>query len=305
MRTGRDAGPRFTPAPARDIALVVLVYVLATVAGVTAAVLAPGPAAVQLLAATCAATVLVYAASAITGNASLYDPYWSLAPILMGLGLAVAALADGGLPNGWRAALALLLTALYALRLTGNWLHGWRGMTHQDWRYEDIRARTGVFWQPVNFLGIHLMPTLMTWAGTLPLVAVLAAPSRAFGVLDLLAAAVAVAGIALEALADAQLHRHRATRHDATEVLDTGVWSWCRHPNYLGEILFWWGLYGFALAADPGAWWTGAGALAITALFVGISIRLIENRLAERKPAYAAYRRRVPRLLPLGALRRG
>jgi steroid 5-alpha reductase family enzyme len=305
MKNAADQRPSFTQAPPRDIALVVLVYALAALAGMTAGALTPGHAALQLLAATSAATIVVYTASALTGNASLYDPYWSIAPIAMGLGLVPSALASGTDFDPWRATAALALTALYAMRLTGNWLHGWRGMEHQDWRYEDIRARTGVFWQPVNFLGIHLMPTLMTWAGTLPLIAVLAAPSRPFGSLDLLAAAVAAFGIGLEAWADAQLHRHRATREDATVVLDTGVWAWCRHPNYLGEILFWWGLFGFALAADYGAWWTGAGALAITALFMGISITLIEDRLAERKPTYGDYRRRVPRLLPLGALRRG
>ena len=41
-----------------------------------------------------------------------------------------------------------------------------------------------------------------------------------------------------------------------------------------------------------------AGAIAITILFLGVSIRLIETRLGERKPDYARYRAEVPMLLP-------
>jgi steroid 5-alpha reductase family enzyme len=33
--------------------------------------------------------------------------------------------------------------------------------------------------------------------------------------------------------------------------MDMGLWRWCRHPNYLGEVLFWVSLWLFAIAADP------------------------------------------------------
>jgi steroid 5-alpha reductase family enzyme len=62
--------------------------------------------------------------------------------------------------------------------------------------------------------------------------------------------------------------------------------------------MLWWGLYLFSLAADPGRWWTGAGPLAMTALFVFISVPLIDRRMLRRKPGYAEHMRRVPALLP-------
>jgi steroid 5-alpha reductase family enzyme len=93
--------------------------------------------------------------------------------------------------------------------------------------------------------------------------------------------------ILLEAAADQQLWRHRGT----PGVLDRGLWAFCRHPNYLGEIGFWWGL-----AITARAW--PIGAVAITALFLGVSIPLIEERHRSRRPDYAAYQGRVPRLLP-------
>ncbi len=61
---------------------------------------------------------------------------------------------------------------------------------------------------------------------------------------------------------------------------------------------FWWGLWLFALAADPGWWWTGVGPLAITLMFYFVSLPMIETRMKERRPGYAAYAARSSLVLP-------
>jgi steroid 5-alpha reductase family enzyme len=68
-----------------------------------------------------------------------------------------------------------------------------------------------------------------------------------------------------------------------TGMVTDGLWGMSRHPNYLGEMTFWWGLFLFALAADPGAWWTIAGPLAITALFTLVSIPMMERHMQKRR----------------------
>lgn len=287
-------------APPADVRAIVLVYVAAIVVGVVTCWFVPGALPLRLLAGTGAATVLVWVVSARTDNASTYDAYWSVAPATMALGLAAAAAVGGADADPVRGAAAVLLVLAWAWRLTANWLRGWGGFGHEDWRYVRIREQTGIFWQPVNLSGIHLMPSVMTWAGSLPLVPVLTEPGTPLGALDALGVALAALGIWFEWRADEDLHAFRQRRRDASELLDTGIWGRCRHPNYLGEMLFWWGLGVLALASAPGAWVWLAGAVAITALFLGVSIPLIETRLTERKPAYAAYRARVPMLLPLG-----
>jgi steroid 5-alpha reductase family enzyme len=287
-------------APVADVRAIVLVYAGAIVLGVIVAWLTPAAMPLRLLAGTSVATVAVWLVSARTNNASTYDAYWSVAPATMAVGLGAAAWSGDAGGDPLRGALAVLLTLAWAWRLTANWLRGWGGFGHEDWRYVRIREQTGVFWQPVNFLGVHLMPTLMTWAGSLPLVPVLLADGASLGPLDALGAALATLGIWLEWRADEDLHAFRRRRRDASELLDEGIWGRCRHPNYLGEMLFWWGLGVLALASSPDRWPWLAGAGAITALFLGVSIRLIETRLGERKPAYAAYRARVPMLLPFG-----
>ncbi|HZO14993.1 MAG TPA: DUF1295 domain-containing protein, partial [Polyangiaceae bacterium] len=94
------------------------------------------------------------------------------------------------------------------------------------------------------------------------------------------------------------LHRFTQENRDPHRILDTGLWAWSRHPNYLGEVLFWWGLFFFAIATDRSAWWTIAGPLAITGMFVFVSIPLIEKRMLHKRPHYAAHQARVPSLLP-------
>jgi len=91
----------------------------------------------------------------------------------------------------------------------------------------------------------------------------------------------------------------RAVRSSRAEVLDSGLWAWCRHPNYLGEIGFWIALFLFGVAAWGGVYpWSWLGPVSMAALFVGISIPMIERKLDADKPAYAAYRRRTRMLIP-------
>jgi steroid 5-alpha reductase family enzyme len=103
--------------------------------------------------------------------------------------------------------------------------------------------------------------------------------------------------VLLEAAADRQLARFLAAA-GPQEVLDRGLWSLSRHPNYFGEVAFWWGLWLFGLAAAPSWWWTAAGPLAITALFLGVSVPLMDRHLASSRPRYAAEQKRRSAFLP-------
>ena len=80
--------------------------------------------------------------------------------------------------------------------------------------------------------------------------------------------------------------------------MTTGLWAYSRHPNYFGEIMFWWGLFIFALAADSCYWWTIAGPLVITILFLFISIPMMDKRSLGRRPGYEEHMERVSALIP-------
>jgi steroid 5-alpha reductase family enzyme len=246
------------------------------------------------LAADLAATLAVFAWSFAHGNSSFYDAYWSVAP----LPIALYWTASGEGAVGARQAAVLVLVALWGARLTWNWARGWQGLAHEDWRYVDLRRQTGRAYWLVSLVGLHLMPTFWVFGGLLPVYAAVCVPGRPLGPLDAVAALVTAGAIALEAGADAQLHRYRAARPPAGDFLRSGLWAWSRHPNYLGEMGFWWGLWLFGLAAAPGLWWTLAGPVAITLMFRFVSLPMIETRMRERRPAFAAWAESSSLVLP-------
>ena len=245
------------------------------------------------------ATVVVFAFSMVFDNSSIYDPYWSVAPPL----IALYWLAAGGLPERLqaRSLLALTLVLFWAVRLTYNWARRWQGIRHEDWRYRKFRERYRSLYWPVSFLGIHLFPTLIVFLGCLSLYPVMSVHSgspRPFGLLDVAAAAMTLAAIVIETTADRQLHAYKQGSPDSEQIFKQGLWSRCRHPNYLGEVSFWWGLYLFGLAASPGHWWFILGPAAMTALFLGVSVPWMDRYLLARKSGYAEHMQQVPALLP-------
>ena len=280
----------------RAFALCAFAYAVAAGVAVITALVMPAEHRIETaLWADVAATVAIFAFSLGFSNSSFYDAYWSVAPIAIALFFGLTA--DAHAPAA-RQLLVFGLVTAWGLRLTWNWARGWHGLAHEDWRYVNLREQMGALYWPVSFLGIHMMPTLLVFAGCLALYPALAGGSQPLGPLDGLAAVVTAGAIWLEGTADNQLRRFRLAGPAPEEILATGLWARCRHPNYLGEILFWWGLYLFALAADPAYWWTGVGALSITLLFRFVSLPMIEGRMLERRPGHAQRAETTPLLIP-------
>jgi len=245
----------------------------------------PRPLAAALLA-DLAATAVVFGFSRAFDNSSMYDPYWSVAPPL----LAVYWL---GAYGGWsaltpRRAVVLLLVCLWALRLTWNCLARWQGLNHEDWRYAALRRRFGPWYWPVSLAGIHLFPTLIVFLACLSLHELMrhgsaAGAPGALGALDGAAILLTAGAVTIEAVSDRQLRRFRQRSAQAHAILAEGLWRLCRHPNYLGEGLFWGGLYLFCLAASPGSWWAGVGPLAMTVMFAALSVPMMDRHLARSR----------------------
>ena len=195
----------------------------------------------------------------------------------------------------------IVVTALvlaWGGRLTWNWARGWHGFSHEDFRYVDLRKSMGRAYWLVSFLGLHFMPTLSVFLGCLALFPALVSGQRGITALDAVASIITASAITLEARADTELRAFRLTNPAPGSILKTGVWAYCRHPNYLGEIGFWWGIFLFGLSAAPSDWHIVAGPLWITSLFVFVSIPLMDKRSLSRRPAYAEHIARVPALVP-------
>ncbi|APR84107.1 Hypothetical protein A7982_09456 [Minicystis rosea] len=242
-----------------------------------------------------AATVTVFAFSVGADNTSIYDPYWSVAPMVIAPFLALHESAAQA--STARRILVCALVIAWGARLTYNWARGFQGLGHEDFRYADFRRKLGRGYWLMSFGGLHMFPTVQVYLGCLPLTVALAG-ARPLGLMDAVAAVVTLGAILIETIADEQLRAFRREPHDPGEIMACGLWAYSRHPNYFGEIGFWWGLFLFAIAADPGALWTSIGAVAITVMFVFASVPLLDNRSVARRPAYAEHMKRVSAIVP-------
>ena len=119
---------------------------------------------INLLIADVAATIYVFIASIVFRTASVYDPYWSVQPPVI-----LVAFAVGKQITPLRI-LLLVAVLFWAIRLTANWAYTFKGLDHQDWRYTMLKEKTKFFYPIVNFVGIHMVPTLIVYACILPAV---------------------------------------------------------------------------------------------------------------------------------------
>ena len=95
-------------------------------------------------------------------------------------------------------------------------------------------------------------------------------------VLGFLVTLVTAGAIILETTSDEQLRKFVKANPKPGKIMSTGLWAYSRHPNYLGEIMLWWGLFLFALSADLSYWWVVVGPIAMTLLFIFISIPILQ-----------------------------
>lgn len=272
--------------------IIALVYVLATAVGIDFFLLFSSlPFWLALFLADAMATVAVFLFSLLFGNASVYDPYWSVQPIVILLAVMVG---RGGHLVG--ADLLLLVAVFYwGIRLTANWAYTFRGLTHQDWRYTMLSKTTGKAYPFINFCGIHMFPTVVVYCCVLPAVYALR-EGGAVNLFTVLGFLLSLCAATLQLVADIEMQSFR--KEGIGGFIGRGLWKYARHPNYLGEILMWWGVAVMAVSLMPGRWYFCFGALLNTVMFLVVSIPMADRRQA-RKEGYAAYRAATRSLLPI------
>ena len=281
----------------RSLAIVTVAYVVAI--GLAAAWLALGPSTGRLwldaLIADGLATLVVFGFSRGFKNSSFYDAYWSVIPPLLLFYWWSQAPPD---VNRLRCSLVTIVVVLWAIRLTANWVYAFPGLHHEDWRYPKLKAQAGRFEPGADLFAIHLIPTCQVFLGMVPVYVAVTRPGAGLAWLSWVAFVIGLAAVALELVADVQMHRFVRDRRPGA-AMDRGLWSWSRHPNYFGEFSFWFAMALFGIAAAPADWWwLIIGAVAMLAMFLGASIPMMEARSLERRPAYQDVVDRVSRFVP-------
>jgi len=245
---------------------------------------------------------IAWAVQQRTGNSGWVDTIWTFAVGLTGVGSALWP--NGGETPNHRQWLVAALVAIWSIRLGVHIAIRTAGITDdpryaafaKEWGVNSAR-RMFVFLQNQGFGSIPLVFAIFVAARF---------PMAALRAQDYLGAAILFAGIAGEALADAQLKRFRKLPANEGRVCDVGLWRWSRHPNYFFE---WFGWLAYPIIAisidDPLLYpWGWATLLApafmywILAYVTGIP-PLEAQMVRSRGDRYRAYQSRTSAFFPL------
>jgi steroid 5-alpha reductase family enzyme len=224
-------------------------------------------------------------------NSSLVDVAWG--PGILVIGLTYYFTSDGA---SVRAQLTLALVAIWAIRLAAHL--GLRvRLEGEDYRYTRWRDEYEDKWWWLSYFRVFLPQAVIAWVISLPLYFAVVSVGSSLGLLDYFGVLLFVCGLVFESVGDEQLRRFRAERGNRGKVLDTGLWSYTRHPNYFGEALLWWGfgIIGLATGGVPGL----LGPAILTYLLIYVSgVALLESSLIE-KAGYIQYVGKTPPFVPL------
>ncbi len=274
---------------AKSFLMVALVYLVASCGGIIVYDMLPFSITVNLLIADVIATLITFMYSIVFGNASVYDPYWSVAPIVI---VCYEAISCG---FNFVSALIFIAVMLWGVRLTLNWAYTFKSLNHQDWRYTMLNEKAGRAYPLINLLGIHMFPTLVVYLCMLPTVFAFTMEHE-FNFGSLFFFLVSICAIILQGVSDYQMHKYR--KNKTSNFIRNGLWKHSRHPNYLGEITMWWGVALAVVCAIPSMWYLIIGAIVNSLMFIFVSIPMQDKRQS-RKEGFDTYKKETRMLFPI------
>ena len=201
----------------------------------------------------------------------------------------------------FRAILLCLLITFWAIRL-GSFLLSRVKRDGKDNRFTIMKTK---FWWFLMTWTIGGLWVLMTMAAALA--AITSGLTLPLGEIAYIGLLLWIIGFSIEIIADKQKTLFRSKIENKDLFISHGLWKWSRHPNYLGEIILW---FGIALIAYPvlSDWqlMTLISPIFIYILLTRVSgINILEGRANKKwgnNPEYIRYKELTPVLFPINKL---
>lgn len=200
---------------------------------------------------------------------------------------------------GSRESLISALVAIWSIRLSG-FLFLRIHHKGKDGRFDDLKTSPVRFLVPWTLQGLWIFLT----ANVVIVINSQTGPSPPLGIWDVIGLLIWILGFGIEVLADMQKTRFNSNPKNEGRWIDQGLWSLCRHPNYLGETLLWTGIAVFGVSCLEGFEWVSwISPVFVYLLLTKVSgIPILDRRALSKwgdDPEYQEYRERVPAMIPL------
>lgn len=235
--------------------------------------------------------IVFFIAALIKKDNSIVDIGW-------GAGFILVAVLTFFLQSEWmlRHVLVSGLVIIWGARLAvhigkRNWGRG------EDKRYAKWRREWGNWFILRSFFQIFLLQGILLVVIAYPVILVNHSGRSGLTWLDAVGALLWVIGFLFETVGDYQLTRFKADPENKGQIMQSGLWTYTRHPNYFGESVMWWGI--FIIALNVGYGWTAVVSPAvITLLLLKVSgVSLLEKHYSDN-PKYRDYARRTNAFIP-------
>ncbi|XP_063300904.1 uncharacterized protein LOC134597477 [Pelobates fuscus] len=167
-----------------------------------------------------------------------------------------------------------------------------------DRRFNGVRDSPGTFLIYWTVQGVWIFITLLP-----SLILNLETRNKPLGVLDYFGWALWTIGFLTQTIADQQKWNFKSDPDNTGKFIQSGLWAYSRHPNYLGEILQWSGLFLSAASVLSGFQYISI----ISPLFVWFllsyvsGIPILEKQAMKRwgsDPGFQSYIKQTPVLWP-------
>lgn len=244
------------------------------------------------LGAVAAMMLVLWGISIMLRDVSFIDSFWAFGFVLIGC-VTIRFYPFGGM-HQW---ILTVLTVVWGFRLGLYLLWRWQ-REGADGRYIALIKKAPGNVHLHTLKTVFVLQGILMWIVSFPLQLGPYGATGGLGALAIVGAALAVIGILFESIGDWQLARFKSDANNRGKVLDGGLWRYTRHPNYFGDLCFWWGCYLIACEA-PYGWMSLPGPLVMSFLLVKWSgAALLERRVQRSRPAYADYMRRTSGFIP-------
>lgn len=245
--------------------------------------------------------VVIWVIGCIRGEHSLMDGYYGFAfavPAWFAFWL-------GGNGRSQTAAALLLMVSLHGCRLGVYMFCRWRRFTKTvggDPRYLAwARQYQPGYWWKSFFMIMAPQALVIILIGLPAVVGILgtATDPDQLGLLAAVGMTIFGVGYYFETVADGQLQAFLADDQRTRRYIQTGVWTYSRHPNYFGNVTVWWGIWIVAVAGNADIWWTVVGPIANTVMLTMVLGSALADKHMGDRPEYQEVMRKTRKFLPL------
>lgn len=235
--------------------------------------------------------VLWFFVSVQQKNYGLVDIAWGLGMSIVGIFLILMYQPD------IQITLSILLIVIWGFRL-GYYLFKRNWGKPEDFRYANFRKNWGNKFPLLKaFLNVFVLQGILSFIMMFSSTNAVSNQTEVKLLFTVVGLVIAATGLLFEIVGDYQLAQFKKNPNNKGKVMDQGLWGITRHPNYFGEVVFWWGVFITSIQGFHSLFGI-ISPLLITYLINYLSgIPLLEKKYLNR-PDYLEYAKKTPRFIP-------